>query len=241
MPEILGSIFAVFLMMFAYITFSFSDHLINSQYFSLLTDRIAKGKINLLPVTVVVAIILFVLREAFDLFKKHSERKRNIQAIKLLIADEIEMNHWSLVSMFRILSSLKEDFEENEDAVHYLHVARNGSEHFRSKEHPDDEYSSGQAIPKFYTAMYERLLPDIAALDRKLFLSVHSTYEQIMELIHYRDTMIDYLTGEELAPEPGLTRHFLSDLADEKDDYYQYLNETYRLIQNKDLTNWKLR
>lgn len=241
MPEILGTLFAVALMAFAYLLFSFSIESTTSSYFTLLADKVAKGEINLLPATVVVAILLFILRELFDLFKKRSDRNRNIEAIKLLIADEIEINHWSLVSLFRILTSLKEDFEENDKAVHYLHIARNGSEHFRSKEDPAEDYSSGHAIPKFHTSMYERLLPDIASLDKELFLSIHSTYEEIIELTHYRDTMIDYLAGEELAPSSDLTRAFLSDFADEKDNYYQHLNKTYKLLKNKDLTEWKLR
>ncbi len=226
---------------FAYVILSFFIEITRSTSFQLMARKIAEGEFNLLPATVVVAIALFALREFFDFYKKRSDKKRNIEAIKLLIADEIEKNHWSLVSMFRILSELKEDFEKEKNTIHYLHIARNGSEHFRSKEDPEDEYSSGQAIPKFHTSMYERLIPDIAALDKKLFLSIHSTYEEIIELTHYRDTMIDYLAGEELSPSPELTKLFLSDFADEKDDYYEHLNKTYRLIKNKKLIAWKLR
>jgi len=228
-------------MAFTYLTIFFSIKITSSAYFPVLIDKVVKGDMNLLPVTVVAAILLFILRELFDLFKKRSDKKRNIEAIKLLIADEIEKNHWSLKSLFMALSCLKEDFEENDKAVHYLHIARNGSEHFRAKEAPEDRYSASQSIPNFHTSMYEKLIPDIAALDKKLFIEIHSTYEEINELIHYRDTMVDYLTGEDLAPSNEIIKIFLSAFADEENDYYEHLNKTYKLLKYKELTVWKLR
>jgi len=210
-------------------------------YFPLLVDRLINGEMNLLPVTVVAAIFLFFLRELVDLFKKRSDIKRNIEAIKLLIADEIEKNHWSLVSMFRVLTSLKEDFESNDNAVHQLRTARNGSEHFESKGDPTEGFFSSQPIPKFHTVMYEKLIQDIAALDKDLFFAIHSTYEEINELIHYRDSIIDYLSGEESPLVSMVTKDFFSDFVEEENDYYGHLNKTYKLLKNKELKTWKLR
>lgn len=76
-------------------------------------------------------------------FRKRSERMRKISAIKILLAEELERNHWALVSMFRVLNILKEAFQKYPRAVFWLHIARDGSEHFRIKEKPEDEYSSG--------------------------------------------------------------------------------------------------
>jgi len=49
------------------------------------------------------------------------------------------------------------------------------------------------------------------------------------------------LAGEDIAPDRDMTKHFLSDLADEKDDYYKILNEGYKALTGKDLKSWKLR
>jgi len=194
-----------------------------------------------LPATVVIAILLFLVKEFLEFFRKRSERMRKISAIKILLAEELERNYWALVSMFRILNTLKEAFQLYPRAVFWLHIARDGSEHFRMKEKPEDEYSSGCVIPKYCTVMYERLLPALAELDKSLFEVVRKTYEAIIELNHYRQILTDFLAGEDLAPYRDMTKHFLNDLADEKDDYYKILSEGYKALTGKDLESWKLR
>ena len=89
--------------------------------------------------------------------------------------------------------------------------------------------------------MYERLLPTLAELDKSLFEVVRKTYEAIIELNHYRQILTDFLAGENLAPYRDMTKHFLNDLADEKDDYYKILSEGYKALTGKDLESWKLR
>ena len=194
-----------------------------------------------LPATVVTAIILFLIKEILELCRKRAERARKKSAIKILLAEELEKNHWTFVSMFRILDSLKEAFEIYPHAVFWLHIARNGSEHFRMKEEPEVEYDSGQPIPKYFTEMYEKLLPSLAELDQSLFEVVRSTYENIVELGHYRETLTDFLDGEALTSEPDLTKQFLSDFVNEKDDYYAELNNGYKVLTGKELKSWKLR
>lgn len=89
--------------------------------------------------------------------------------------------------------------------------------------------------------MYERLLPTLAELDKSLFEIVRKTYEKIAELNHYRQILTDFLAGEDLAPYRDMTKHFLSDLTDEENDYYKILNEGYKALTAKDLELWKLR
>ena len=70
-----------------------------------------------LPATVVVTILLFLIKEFLECLRKRSERIRKISAIKILIAEELERNHWALVSMFRVLNILKEAFQKYPRAV----------------------------------------------------------------------------------------------------------------------------
>jgi len=67
---------------------------------------------NWLPATVVVAIVLFLIKELLKLGRKRAERARKRSATKVLLAEELEKHHWALVSMFRILDSLQEAFEK---------------------------------------------------------------------------------------------------------------------------------
>lgn len=193
-----------------------------------------------LPITVTVAIALFLVKEMLEILRKRKERQRKTNAAKLLLSQELEKNHWALVSFFRILNDMKEAETEAPRAVFRLHVARNGSEHFRMREEPEDKNESGSWIATFDTSLYEKHLATLAEYDEALYNVVNETYEEIFELIHHRETLTSFLAGESVAPS-DMTRHFLSDMAAEKDDYYNALNKSYRVLTGKDLKEWRLR
>ena len=192
---------------------------------------------TVLPAVGWLAIILFALRELIiEPFRKRAERSRKKSAIKLLLGEELERNHWALVAMFGVL----EVFDKYPRAVLWLHTGRNGSEHFRMKVEPGDEYDSSQVIPRFCTAMYEKLLPALAELDKALFEIVRTTYEAVAVLGYHRETLTGFLAGEDLAPDPAITKHFLSGFAKEKDAYYAVLNKGYKSLTGKELKAWRV-
>lgn len=193
-----------------------------------------------LPATVMAAIALFVVKELLEIRRRYLERSRKTNAVKLLISQELERDHWALVSFFRVLEEIKSTENDAPRAVFRLHVARDGSEHFRIKEEPEDEDESGQWIPTFRTDLYEKHLATLAEHDQALYKVVNEAYEEIFELIHYRETLTAFLAGESLAP-VDITRRFLSDMATEKDEYYNALNKAYRALTGNDLKKSRLR
>lgn len=201
-------------------------------------DNLLSGQY--LPIMVTVAIALFLLKEILEIRRRALERKRKTNAAKLLLSQELEKNHWALFSFFRVLQEIKDSQASAPNAKFRLHVARNGSEHYRVKEEPDDEGESGGWIATFQTEIYEKQLATLAEYNQKLYKIINETYSEIFELIHYRETLTEFLAGEAIAPD-GMTEHFLSDLATEKDDYYNELNKGYRALTGKDLKEWRLR
>jgi hypothetical protein len=193
-----------------------------------------------LPITVTAAIVLFVVKELLEIRRRRAERLRKTKAVKLLLSQELEKNHWALISFFRILDILNEAQDDAPRAVFSLHVARNGSEHFRMKEEPEDEDESGKWIPPFSTKLYEELIATLAEYDHPLYEVVNQTYEVIIELMHYRETLTSFLARETLAP-VDLTYRFLAGMAEEKNDYYNALNKAYRALTGNDLKESRLR
>tara|TARA_R100001369_G_scaffold84847_1_gene117999 strand:- start:740 stop:1390 length:651 start_codon:yes stop_codon:yes gene_type:complete len=193
-----------------------------------------------LPITVTTAIALFVIKEVLDHKRKGRERLRKLNAIKLLLSQELEKNYWALISFFRVLVEIKEAKIESPNAVFRLHVARNGSEHFRIKNEPEDENEQGIWIANFHTTLYEKHIATLAEYDEVLYQKVNAAYEDIFELIHYRETLTSFLAGESDDP-IDLTRWFLADMASEKKDYYNQLSNSYRTLTGKDLKDWRLR
>ena len=194
-----------------------------------------------LPVTVVAAIVIFIIKELLEVRRRKKERKRKLNAIKLLLAEELEKNHWAHHSFFSALSRLQESNGTFPDAKFRLYVSRNGNEHLRMKRDPDEDFESGQWIPKFHDEQYKKLLPTLAELDETLYQKINVAYGELAELTHYRDTLIGFLAGED--PGPGLdsTKYFLAGMTDEKADYFNKLNSAYKAISGKDLKEWRLR
>ncbi|EIO5095144.1 TPA: hypothetical protein ACMDP0_003685 [Vibrio parahaemolyticus] len=192
---------------------------------------------SLLPVTVVAAISLFILRECVDLIKKYREKQRKTRAIKRLLAEELERNHWALLTVFRVLKEIKDYTDEQKEVEYSLIIARNGMEHYHAEL---EDGHSGMRIFRFDFSVYEKLLVSIAELDEELFEAISSTYTKTRELNHHRDTLLDYLSREDLAPTPEMTRGFLCDLSEEKDDYYGYLNDSYKLLTGNTLEKKRL-
>lgn len=183
-----------------------------------------------LPATVVAAIALFTTKEIFEFFRRRNERRRKLNAVKLLLAEEIERNYWTHTSMFRLLDNLKEVSESNPEAQFRLHVARDGSEHFRLKVDGEDSFESGQWIPRFSDEQYKKLLPTLAELDETLFSRVKNTYSELADLGHYRNILVSFLAGEDEPPGRDHTLAFLVGLSDERDDYYADLNGAYSAL-----------
>ena len=194
-----------------------------------------------LPVTVVAAILIFLIKELLELRRRKKERTRKLNAVKLLLAEEIEKNHWVHRSFFSALSHLQEAEEVFPHAKFRLHVSRNGTEHLRMKREPDEEFESGQWIPKFHDEQYKKLLPTLAELDEGLFKQINIAYSELAELAHYRDMLVGFLAGEDPGPGLDLTREFLAGMADEKLDYFNKLNAAYKAISGKELNEWRLR
>lgn len=196
---------------------------------------------SILPITVVAAIILFVTKEVFEFFRRRSERYRRLSAIKLLLAEEIEKNHWAHDSMFRALEDIKELSEIFPGAEYRLHVARNGTEHIRVRRQSGDDFESNHWVPIFHDEQYKKLLPSLAELDKELFALINSAYSELADLSHYRDILIEFVAGDESPPGVEATKSFLADFADERDDYFADLNEAYVALTGKKLEGWRLR
>ena len=191
-----------------------------------------------LPATVIAAAALFFVKEVLESVRRYKSKNDKTTAISLLLADELQENYWCLQS----LEELSNIFDNTPNAVYRIHIARNKTEHFRVKENPQDEYESGKAIPPFVTERYNELLPALAELNVKLFENVRAAYEKILELEHYRQTVVSFIAGDlhEHEDFDELTKGFIRHLAKEKGDYFSFMDQAYGALTNEKLKEWKL-
>jgi len=194
-----------------------------------------------LPITALIAIALFVIKELVEFFKRSRERVRKIAALKILLSEELEKNHWAFKQLFSAMAALNPNNDEYFSSQQFsLHVTREGKEHMRVRRDENEDLESNHPLLKFRFEMYERLLPSLAEVDAKLFHSVKNTYENLIELAHFRQTLTTWLAGESLF-DAEMTRDFLANFVDRKDKYFEKLESGYRALKGEPLKSFKLR
>lgn len=213
------------------------------EEYSAIISSLSISLTSYLPITVIVAIALFLLRQITDIFRKHRARRNKIIAISYLLAEETKLNHWALKKLFEAYKQLAYLFEKHQDALYRVRQSRFGNYSFEYKETTSDSVWSGQSLPIFVSNQFNNLLPSLAELDVKLAKKVQELYEVIAELEHYRQTLVLFVTDELHEEEvfKDLTRNFISDFSQEEKDYFSLVEKGYKAMSGNDLEDFRLR
>jgi hypothetical protein len=153
---------------------------------------------ELLPTTVVAAVLLFVLRELLEVLRARRVGHRRRIALRTLLARECELND-------RTIRRLRSDIQDAEDnrrvpgAALSIAVGRNGQPTYR-RETPGGGVRQS-AIPQIRKTTLEAHLLEIATLDSRLFAVADEAFGAISSIDHLRDGFIYRVTydPEELA------------------------------------------
>lgn len=238
----MGATFAVVLMVFAYVLLTFSIKITNSPYFSVLAEKVAKGEVSILPITVVTAIILFFSKEVLEFYKKGKENKRKLFAYKALLAEELELNLWAQKRLLSIVTDIEGQEEEYPNAKYTLLVKESGQEYIHG--YDGEDLIESFPIPIVHEKYYEKFISNIAELDADLFNLAQSSYEEVRNMAHVRNGLIKGLLAEENnEPFPHDIRKsgFLDYAQRELKDAYSAMNMLYKECAGKELTVHRLR
>jgi hypothetical protein len=194
---------------------------------------------NILPVTVVAAILLFIAREIIDLIKRKKSDRRKIYAAKSLIARECELNHWTINSLRNIINTIKE--ERNNSTVYFAILRRNNGELLlRAREEGEDHYKYGSAFPIVHSEQFKRFLYESASIDKNIFNLLLNYQSSISGLSHIREQLIYFIEPEDEADKIWLDG-FLDYAERELSEIFEETEKVYRLCANKDLEDHRLR
>ncbi|WP_164352753.1 hypothetical protein [Pseudomonas viridiflava] len=148
---------------------------------------------NLLPVTVVSAIALFFLKEIVEFFKKKSERERKINAYKVLVSEELLKNAWTIKQLRDFSREIQDDVFEK------MTFSKNARGEFRILIYREYCEPRSVALPVVHTAIFDKAVVDIAALDSRLFQMSRDFYEHLAEVKHIRDSILNFAEDESMA------------------------------------------
>jgi hypothetical protein len=149
---------------------------------------------SILPVTVLAAAILFFIKEILEFSRRRSSERRRMQAIKILLARELELNNWARSRLRQTLDTVEHGLKARPKHLLSARLYRNGEVRFRAGQ--GGGFVSWPIDPFHNGAMAQHML-DVAILDRSLFEKLEEAFDTTSELIHVRRRLIDGLLNEE--------------------------------------------
>lgn len=122
----------------------------------------------ILPATVIAAVILFVVKEAIEKFRRWRADLRKGQAFRLLLARECELNYWAVKKLKEALLSIQEHLS-TDLSFEYRIDRRASGEIFFLELYDDGTLHSSGPLSDASTDLMKQIMIDVAALDRSLF------------------------------------------------------------------------
>lgn len=177
-----------------------------------------QGKIDsILPVSVLAAVVLFIVKEIVEFFKRSTERQRKISAYKILLSEELEKNLWTLNYLTSICHAID---DEHFTGISYRRTP-SGSEQVAV--HVGREGGYGP-LWNVYSSIFDKAVVDLAVIDKKLFEKSKTTYECLAEARHIRNSIVriceDESLNEYVQTFPGYALGVLKEATDALDALY---------------------
>jgi hypothetical protein len=176
----------------------------NAIYTALLLVRLvlAKKKLEcyvgfqqLLPITAVVAVCLFALKELIEAFRRYFAERRRIRAIKSLIAVECELNLWAVKSLTHVLETIRDDLAAEGKPEFKLFFPRDGRVRFKSTQ-GDGSYI-GFAIAPVHTEHLTKNTLEIATFGGSFDRAAREALEALSDLEHLRQSVIYFVEPDD--------------------------------------------
>ena len=201
-------------------------------------SSIIKSIESAVPITALIAIILFIVREILDLIKSRRKSFRSRKALKMLLAYELELNYWSLKSLFNLMKKLAE-YESINDVELLINKGIETNYTVKIEEKRTGEWT-GQAVPPFYFDRFEKLLLPVGELGENTYEKIQEAYSCLNELNDYRILVLNLFGSNEWLEFPEMTFDYLSGKSTEFEKYYKQLNMAYKSLTGKELTKHRL-
>lgn len=195
------------------------------------------------PVTVISAVALFIVKELVEVVRRFRADRRRIMAMKMLLAEEIEQNHWTYNILKRTLQVIGDILRDYPNPSFRIVRTQSGRELFRYRHDAEDDagFESGHPLPAVRQEQYERLVLDIASMDKQLFSLARTAYDAIKEMEHVRSSLVDMLDRVDPEISDGFFESFLAYADDELNDTYEEMKPFYFHIAGKELTENRMR
>lgn len=192
---------------------------------------------NIFPFTVLVAIVLFVTKEVLETIKKWKEKKRKIRAMKLLLAEELELNHWVWKEMQLLVARVQDELKLPKGSKFQIKKSKAATERFECIRPNGSVW--GQGFPPVHEEQYHKLAVEVASADEQFYALLSKCYKAVAELKHFRNGVYSYIDddGDENKFREGFTTYVKDGLP----DIYNAMNALYEFCTERKLETHRLR
>lgn len=188
-----------------------------------------------LPITVVAAIVLFVVKEGLEANRRRKTDARKRKAIRRLIADEIERNHWTIKRLRDGVLQIERRILEL-DSTLMIRVGALGERYVRREE--GGEMASEFPIGRVHSEALSSNLLLLAEIDEAIFEEALEVSDAFKELDHVLKSMIEHLSNDN---DTGFLEGFADYARNEIADCEKTLRCFYKSVTGRSLKEHRVR
>ncbi|WP_070796025.1 hypothetical protein [Thalassotalea crassostreae] len=192
------------------------------------------GDINPVSIGASVAISIFLIKEFLEAYRKSKARSRKVKALKAIISEEIEINYWAWIQIETLVNKVKE-FPRTTD--YKISTSTSGVERFEFI-HIDGSFGGG-SLPPVTEKIFNKLIIDIAELDKVFYEKAISYSKSIADLKHLRNGAYDFIHETQLGDH--YTDGFADYALDELPPIYTTMSKFYEICTGEELTKHRMR
>ncbi|WP_153100106.1 hypothetical protein [Paraburkholderia hayleyella] len=185
---------------------------------------------QILPVSVIAAVLLFIFKECLEGKRKRRARRSRKNAFARVIGSEIKQNYASIDSFFKILDFLREHRDCANLKFQFI-CLRHG---YESCVISADRDSLEMTLPEFKTKWYEKLLIELSEQEPEIAEKAERAYDSLYFLSEKRNLLASLMEGELSAFLRMCATALLDLLPPERDRIENELKEAYEALTGKD-------
>ena len=147
----------------------------------------------LLPITVVAAIVLFLLKELFEAIRRWHADERKRRAFRILLARECELNYWAYTRLKQTLETVQAGLEQTPSEN--FAIIEGDYHDIRFEHYLESGLRGSWPLSDFHADRMDRVMLDVATLDQTLYEGLSAAYDAVANLKHVRQTLIELVSS----------------------------------------------
>lgn len=156
--------------------------------------------LDIIPLSVFVALVLFCIREVRDFVKGRNQNKRKLDTLKIFLSEELRENYSTLKSLFRVAEQVLLAFDTELPVQKHVNTDRYGNDyiyiHIGEPEDNDNYSLVAMPLAHLETKQYENHIHDVALLNKELYDSVNELYMKLRQCEKIRNTLVCHIADE---------------------------------------------